>query len=143
MRILTLSNWKPALAMVIAVVTLSAGITVQSAPAEAKNGRNAALAAGILGGLLLGSVVANANEPRYRQPDYNDDYQQPQYYQRSQVYVDEPAYEQPRPRHVRRNRVVFVDGDGTQYYAPRCKIRTVISYDDEGNAYRNRVKRCH
>jgi uncharacterized membrane protein YebE (DUF533 family) len=50
--------------MAAGVVALAA-IAVSAAPVEARDGRNAAAAAGVVGGLAAGAAIGAATQPRY------------------------------------------------------------------------------
>jgi hypothetical protein len=45
-----------------------ASVAVGVAPAEAKDGRNAAAAAGVIGGIAAGAAIGAAAQPRYYDP---------------------------------------------------------------------------
>jgi hypothetical protein len=70
----------------LATVLGVAGALVLSVPsAEARNGRNAAIGLGVVGGLALGAAAAAASQPYYGDRYYGD-----RYYRGAYAY--EPAY---------------------------------------------------
>jgi hypothetical protein len=73
-----MSTLTKTLSATLASLTLAAALAAAPAPAEARNGVNAALAAGAVGGLALGAMIAS--QPRaYAAPVYG-----------GPVYVSEP-----------------------------------------------------
>jgi hypothetical protein len=117
---------KQILAAFVALATISATMTIAMTEAEAghRRGRTAAIiGAGILGAVALGAIASQAN--------------------RGRAYEDDGYYYQPRPRYHRPRHARPVYDDG--YYVQRrpiCRIRTVRTYDDYGNIYRQRVRVC-
>ena len=127
------SRVKKALVGALAIATVFAGVSVMSASsAEAqwrprhgygygggyRPNRGAAVAAGIIGGIAAGALIAGATRPAYAAPSYgygyapayNHGYSQPSYYQ--------PAYENYQPAY--------------ESYQPTCyfkKVRQVVDYD--------------
>jgi hypothetical protein len=123
--------WRKAMVLAVALLTLGASMTASVGDAEAKRGRNAAIIAGVIGGIALGAAIANSH-PRYA---YEDGY----YHRpRKRVrYVRQPRYKgdyyiRTRPRYV----------EDYHVHRPRCRVRTVIAYDDFGDAYRKRIRVC-
>ena len=70
-------------ASTLAAVALVAGLALAPEPAAAR-GRGFPVAAGILGGLALGAIIAGSAQAS-----------QPAYYAPAPVYAPEPAYEAP------------------------------------------------
>ena len=71
-----------ALAASAAVLAMS----LAAAPAEARRGRNAAIALGVLGGLAVGGLLANEyHHPGYY-PAYNPGYDNDCYWERRPIY---------------------------------------------------------
>ena len=78
-------NFKKTLAMTVAAAALAGSLG--AAPAEARNGRNAALALGLLGGAVLGGVIANEYRHPGYYPAYNPGYQDNDcYWERRPIY---------------------------------------------------------
>jgi hypothetical protein len=128
------SRVKKALVGALALTTISTGVTVMSAGSAEAQWRprpgygqgygyrgyrgprgGAAVAAGIIGGIAAGALIAGATRPAYAAPSYgygyapaySQGYSQPSYYQ--------PAYETYQPA-----------------YQPTCyyrKVREVVDYD--------------
>lgn len=130
---------KKTAALALAALTIGAGVTMNSGEAEARFGRKGIAAAGIIGALAVGALVASSHNNRahagyYANPGY--DYApayvpQPVYQQ--QVYYGEPeyygqqAYHYGAPRHHgwrQRHRQVQGNGDAQSYAfrGPRCKL---------------------
>lgn len=127
------SRLKKAAVGALALATISTGVTVVSATsAEAQfrprygynsgygyrnrgGNRGAAVAAGIIGGLAVGALIAGANRPAYAAPAYNNyGYAQPAY-----------GYSQSTYGHGYAN-------DYQPAYQPTCyfrKVRQVVDYD--------------
>ncbi len=75
-----------------------------------RGNRGAAVAAGIIGGLAVGALIAGASRPAYAQPSYG--YAQPSYGYAQPVYNRSYGYQQE--------------------YQPTCyirKVRQVVDYD--------------
>ncbi len=136
---------KVAVAALVAL-TVASGLTLSSAPAEARNGRNAALIGGlaagaVLGGLIVGNQVRAAPSYGYDTGyNYNSGYGYNGGYGYAPAYA--PTYRQtyvaPRPVYVE-NAQVYVN----DYYAPRCRIvreRVVNEWGD--TIARRRVRVC-
>jgi hypothetical protein len=70
-------------AAVVALATVASG----SLAAEARDGRNAAAAAGVIGGLAAGAAIGAATQPRYYEPAPAYPAYGPRYHRR--VIVDE------------------------------------------------------
>ncbi|KAF1040257.1 MAG: hypothetical protein GAK35_03563 [Herbaspirillum frisingense] len=120
------------IASVLIATTLLASAAVVSTPAMAHGRGNdgVAIAAGIIGAVAIGSLIANANsvpaQPVYQAPPQPVYYQAPQqvYYQApQQVYYEQPRYYAPPPRPVR--------------YVERTEVRT-YRYDDRPSYYYER-----
>ncbi len=75
-----------------ASLMLAAAMAAAPAPAQAKNGVNGALAAGAIGGLALGAIIAS--RPAYAAP----------------VYRGEPVYVADEECYTVRKRVLTADG---------------------------------
>jgi hypothetical protein len=95
------------------IATVLAASASSSAMAHDRGGNNGlAIAAGIIGAVAVGSMIANASAPTYvaPQPVYEPQYQpvyqaapQPVYYQPEPVYVrPAPVYVRPAPVYVQR-----------------------------------------
>lgn len=136
---------KAAVAALVAL-TLGAGLTVNAGDAEARNGRKgAAIAAGLIGALAVGALVAGASNS-HASPGYyhgNPGYEpEPVYYpQPAPTYEPEPAYygghhgyyHQPRAYHHRRyNRYPGYTETGFAYRGPVCKIKKQTYFDGYG-----------
>jgi uncharacterized membrane protein YebE (DUF533 family) len=85
--------------MAAGVVALAA-IAVSAAPVEARDGRNAAAAAGVVGGLAAGAAIGAATQPRY--------------------YEGRPAYGGYAP--VRERRVVVEDDDNGECFVKTRRV---------------------
>ncbi|MFJ3044537.1 hypothetical protein ACIPEN_01785 [Herbaspirillum chlorophenolicum] len=117
------------IATVLIATTLLASAAVVSVPAMAhdRGGNNGvAIAAGIIGAVAIGSLIANAvpAQPVYQAPPQQVYYQappQPVYYQAPQrVYYEQPSYYAPRPvRYVERTEVRSYRYDDRPYYYGR------------------------
>jgi hypothetical protein len=59
---------KKAILAIAAAATLAAGTLTAPTAAEARNGRNAAIGLGIIGGAIIGGATANS-QPRYYGPE--------------------------------------------------------------------------
>ena len=98
------------IATVLIATTLLATAAAVSTPAMAhdRGGNNGvAIAAGIIGAVAIGSLIANANSaPVYQAPPQQPVYYeapQPVYYEAPQrVYYEQPRYYAPPPRYVER-----------------------------------------
>ena len=90
----------------VLVATVLAASVSTSAMAHDRGGNNGlAIAAGIIGAVAVGSIIANAAAPSYAAPQvqYQPQYQpvyQPQYQPVYQA-VPQPVYYQPAPVYVR------------------------------------------
>jgi hypothetical protein len=63
-----------------AVAALALAVTVTSQPASARDGRNGAVAAGVIGGLAVGAIVGSqVNGGYYGSPGYYESGYQPVY----------------------------------------------------------------
>lgn len=83
-------------------------------------GNGVAIAAGILGAVVIGSLIANS-QPVYAAP-------QPQYYQPEPYYPPEQqVYYQPQPQYYEAQPAVYVDGGYRERHAYRWHHRD----DDE------------
>lgn len=110
------------IASVLIATTLLASAAAVSTPAMA-HGRGGndgvAIAAGIIGAVAIGSLIANANsapaQPVYQAPPQQVYYQAPQ-----PVYYEQPRYYAPPPRPV--------------HYVERTEVRT-YRYDDRPYYY--------
>ena len=120
---------KKVAALALAALTLGAGVTMQSEQAEARNGRNAAIAAGVLGALVGGAVIAsaaNAQNERHYGGGYDvDDVPAPVYHapQAQPVYYNGPhhGYQgHPGWGHRRHN---GYHGQRYGYRGPVCTIQ--------------------
>ena len=67
------TNFKKALAMSLAALTMTAAVAATSTPAAAAHGHHAAFAAGLLGGLAVGAIAAGGVAPYYSAGPYYDD----------------------------------------------------------------------
>ncbi len=118
---------KQFMAVFLALATLTATMTVTSSDADARRRRGVAtglIAAGVIGGLALGAIAASSSARAHDGYYANDNYYRPR----------------PRPRYVTYDR--YAD-DG--YYVQRrpiCRIKSIRTYDDYGNVYRQRVRVC-
>jgi hypothetical protein len=141
---------KKAAAAALAALTLGAGMTMSAADAEARGGRKgAAIAAGIIGGLAVGALIAGANNAHsapayyYQQPSHA--YEPPVYHYRAPqpVYVPEvapeptPAYYggyhgQPYGHYPRHRRHRNYSETSFHYQGPVCKIRKQRYFDGYG-----------
>ena len=135
------SRLKKAAVGALALATVTTGVTVVSAtsaeaqfrPRHGYNGghgyrnrggnRGAAVAAGIIGGLAVGALIAGANRPAYAAPAYNNH----GYAQSSHGYAQSSyGYAQPAYSNY---------GYANSYepaYQPTCyyrKVRQVVDYD--------------
>jgi hypothetical protein len=129
------SRVKKALLGALAIATISTGATAVSVnTAEAqwapryrgygggyRPNRGAAVAAGIIGGIAAGALIAGATRPAYAAPSYGYGYA-PAYaapsYSYSQPSYYQPAYETYQPAY--------------ETYQPTCyfkKVRQVVDYD--------------
>ncbi len=81
---------------------LASVIAFTAIPAQAEHGRNAAAAAGAIGGLAVGAAVAGAaSQPRYYDAPpagYYDDGGYSCHYERRQVMIDAARYRWQRVR---------------------------------------------
>ncbi|MFL9923127.1 hypothetical protein PQR62_02535 [Herbaspirillum lusitanum] len=108
----------------VLVTLLASGITTSAFAGDRYHGggggNGVAIAAGIIGAVAIGSLIANANsapQPVYQAPPQPVYYQQPQqvYYEAPQrVYYEQPRYAPPPPRYVERG----------------YEVRQVYRYDD-------------
>jgi hypothetical protein len=126
---------KKVAAATLAALTMGAGVTMNSGDAEARNGRNGLIAAGIVGALVTGAIVAssrNAHAGYYDQGGHDVDYAPaPVYHQPQAVYHHQPQpqyYGHPghgyAPRHhYGRHRHPGYSETGFAYKGPVCKIR--------------------
>ena len=115
------------IASVLIATTLLASAAVVSTPAMAhdRGGNGVAIAAGIIGAVAIGSLIANSQPaPVYQAPLQQVYYEAPQpvYYQPPQqvVYEQPRYYAPPPPRPVR--------------YVERTEVRT-YRYDDRPDYY--------
>ncbi|MCA1999368.1 MAG: hypothetical protein LDL25_06225 [Hyphomicrobiales bacterium] len=140
-------------AIALAGLVLGAGLTMNAADAEARGGRKgAAIAAGIIGAVAAGALIAGAANAHsapayyYTQPSYA--YEPPSYAYRAPapVYVPEAVpvyhggghgyyghgyYEHPhRHYHPRRHR--SYSETSFHYVGPVCRIRKQRYYDGWG-----------
>lgn len=141
---------KKAAAAALAALTLGAGMTMGVADAEARGGRRgAAIAAGIIGGLAVGALIASSNNARsapayyYQQPNYA--YEPPvyQYQAPRAVYIPEvthrpsPVYHGGYPGrsdeyyHRPRRHRSYSD-TSFHYQGPVCRIRKHRFFDGYG-----------
>ena len=67
------TNFKKALAVSLAALTMPAAVAATSTPAAAAHGHHAAFAAGLLGGLAVGAIAAGGVAPYYSAGPYYDD----------------------------------------------------------------------
>jgi hypothetical protein len=134
------SRIKSGAAAVLAVAVVSTGFTAVSATsAEAqwrprpayghgyrpyRGNRGGAVAAGIIGGIAAGALIAGASRPAYAYsaPSYSYGYaQQPAYGYGYSYAQPQYAYAQP-----------VYNGYAEQHYQPSCyfkKVRQVVDYD--------------
>lgn len=140
---------KKAAAAALAALTLGASVTMSTTDAEARyhgrRGNNgAAIAAGIIGGLAAGALIAGAaraeNGPAYyyQQPNYA--YQPPSYsyeppaVQYAPQYAPAPVYYGGHPgyygHHPRRHR--SYSETSFHYAGPVCRIRKERFFDGYG-----------
>jgi hypothetical protein len=118
--------------MALGLATFGAGTVALSQDAEARSGRRgAAIAAGIIGGIAAGALIAGAAQaqPRYYEPEYAPAY--------------EPAYE-PRYYQAPRHRYVPETTSAAGFYAngPRCYTQRQRYWIDEDTVAVRRVKVC-
>jgi hypothetical protein len=99
-RSLAMNNGISLKAKMAAGVVALAAIAVSAAPVEARDGRNAAAAAGVVGGLAAGAAIGAATQPRY--------------------YEGGPAYGAYAP--VRERRVVVEDDDNGECYVKTRRV---------------------
>ena len=59
-----MSTFKKTLSSSLAALTMVSALLASSASAEARGGRGAAVAAGVIGGLALGAIAVQAAQPR-------------------------------------------------------------------------------
>jgi hypothetical protein len=64
---------------IAAVAALALATTVAPQPAQARDGVNGAIAAGVVGGLAVGAIVGSQNRGYYGGPGYYDNGYQPVY----------------------------------------------------------------
>jgi hypothetical protein len=64
---------------VVAIAALALTVAVAPQPAQARNGVNGAIAAGVVGGLAVGAIVASQPRGYYGGPAYYDNGYQPVY----------------------------------------------------------------
>ena len=142
------SRIKNAAAAGLAVAVVSTGFTAVSATsAEAQwrprpaygNGyrpyrgnRGGAVAAGIIGGIAAGALIAGASRPAYAAPSYGYGYaQQPHYgYSQPSYGYAQPQYGYAQPQYGYAQPVY--SNYGEHHYQPRCyfkKVRQVVDYD--------------
>lgn len=138
------SRIKKSAAAALAVAVVSTGFTAVSATsAEAqwrprqgygygyrphRGNRGAAVAAGIIGGIAAGALIAGASRPAYAYsaPSYDYGYAQPSYGYAQPAYnygYAQPAYSYAQPAY---------SNYGEQHYQPTCyfkKVRQVVDYD--------------
>jgi hypothetical protein len=128
---------KQVLAILVALATVTATMSVTTSGAEARdrNGaRNAALIGlGLLGGITLGALANSGSRSRYNNA-YDDGYQD--------TFYSNQDFRPVRPRYVDRNYVRIVDDGYVVRRRPHCRIRSIRTYDDYGNTYRQRVRVC-
>ncbi len=156
MAIMTSFGNKAAAAALVAL-TLGAGLTMNSSEAEARYGRKGAfIAAGVVGALAAGALIAGSQRS-YAAPSYYGD---PGYGYAVQAptYYHEPApvyYNQPSPvyygggyddrhsgyHHRRANRHAGYSETGFAYHGPVCKIRKQQVFDGYGYRWQ-RVQVC-
>jgi hypothetical protein len=68
-----ISNFKKSLAVSLAGLTMTAAVAATTTPAAAAEGRHAAFAAGVLGGLAVSAITTGAVGPYYAGGAYYDD----------------------------------------------------------------------
>jgi hypothetical protein len=144
MATVTTFSQKAAAAALVAL-TMGAALTLQPGAAEARFNRNGWAAAGLIGGLAVGALVAGSARA-HAQPGYYADpgydvapapvYTTPAYYG---GYAPQPAYdEEPvyRPRHHHRHygRAPVSTEPTFAYRGPNCTLRRQTYFD--GYAYR-------
>jgi hypothetical protein len=102
---------KKALAVALVASTFGAGMIVASSEAEARPRRGAAIAAGIIGGIAAGALIAGAARGAYAAPGYG-------YYDRGYApaygggyrYVNDGYYAAPRRCYTTKQRY-WIDED--------------------------------
>jgi hypothetical protein len=128
---------KQVLAIIVALATVSATMSVTTGSAEARDrnaARNAALIGlGIFGGIALGALANSGSRSRYNNAS-DDGYQD--------TFYSNQDFRPQRPRYVDDNYVRVVDDQYVYHRRPRCRIQTIRTYDDFGNTYRQRVRVC-
>ena len=78
---------KKTLAVTLSTIVLAGSLAAASAPAEARNGRNAAFFGGLVGGLAIGALAAGAyNGGYYNGGYYAADYGGDCYFDRRPAY---------------------------------------------------------
>jgi hypothetical protein len=129
-------------AAVAALVSLSlgAGMIASASDAEARYGRKGLVAAGVLGALAVGALVASSSRshagPRYHQP-------QPVYQQHHSYYQPAPVY-YSAPRRVYHHAPAYYDpGPGYVYSAPVCRIQSQRVWLSEDTYTIRKVRVCH
>lgn len=115
--LLTGSTLKKTLAAALVLATVGTTIAATTTEAEARWRRGPAVAAGIIGGLAAGALIAGATRPAY---GYDDGYYRPAY---------APVYGAP----------AYVD-EG--YDAPVCYTRRQRVYVDDVRFVYRRVRVC-
>jgi len=112
------------IASILIASTLLASAAVVSAPAMARDhgggGNGLAIAAGIIGAVAVGSMIANANSAPAPQAYYQAPAQQVYYQAPQPVYYEQPRYYAPPPRPVQ--------------YVERTEVRT-YRYEDRPYYY--------
>jgi hypothetical protein len=139
-----ISRTKKAAIGALALAVISTGFTAVSttsaeaqfrprpAPGYAYRGkrggnRGAAVAAGVIGGLAVGALIAGASRPAYAQPSYG--YAQPSYGYAQPTY----GYGQP----------VYTQGyDYQPAYQPTCYKRKVRQIVDEDTVVIRTIREC-
>ena len=92
-----------------------------------RGNRGAAVAAGVIGGLAVGALIAGASRPAYAQPSYG--YAQPSY------GYGQPAYGYGQP--------VYTQGyDYQPAYQPTCYKRKVRQIVDEDTVVIRTIREC-
>ncbi|MGL5114446.1 MAG: hypothetical protein ACRC7G_14865 [Beijerinckiaceae bacterium] len=139
------SRLKKAAVLGLAITTVGTGIVALSTTeAEAqwrRNNRGAAVAAGIIGGIAAGALIAGAARA-HAAPSYGYGYAQPSYgYAQPSYGYAQPAYSYAQPSYGHGYyQPAYSEGYGQQQRCFTRKVRQVIDYD---TVVIRRVRQCH
>jgi hypothetical protein len=141
----------------LAVAVVSTGFTVVSATsADAqwrprggyghayrpnRGNRGVGVAAGIIGGLAAGALIAGASRPAYAAPSYGYGYAQPEYgYSQPSYGYAQPSYGYSQPSYAYAQPVY--NNYGEQHYRRACYFKKVRQVVDEDTIVIRRVRVC-